>query len=127
MVGFPRPLTCEIDTSGEYHLLLPWTVAIQYGWRPTRRRNRFTLINGYRLTTRRGELHISWPGGPIIVPTRAYGPSTTSSPIWLNATTGPRRPYPGIDGYIGGQFFQQDERLIVDYTQGQQAIRVELP
>lgn len=125
VVGFSRELLCEIDTAGEYALLLPWIVAVSVGFRPTFPRNRLTLPNGYRMLTRRGILVVRWPGGDIDVPTRVYGKSTTSSAMWLNATPRAKRPYQGIDGYIGSHFFQQDEKVMIDYTQGAQSIRIE--
>lgn len=122
-----RPLICEVDTSGAYELLLPWIVAINVGFRPDRPRNRFSMINGYRLNTRRGAMQVMWNGSPKNVRARVYGSSNTSSPMWLKATQQPLRPFPGIDGYVGGAFFQHDERLAIEYRQGQPAVYVEVP
>jgi hypothetical protein len=127
VVGFSRELTCELDTSGAYHLLLPWLIAVQAGFRPTLSNSRVPLINGFPLLARRGTLQVEWPGGVIDVPTRVYGRSHTSSPMWLPTVPMPARPRPPIDGYIGGDFFQQNEKVVLEYVNGFPSVHIEVP
>lgn len=113
VVGFSTPLRCEIDTAGLYHLLIPWPTAWRYKFSISRPVSQMLLINSYPMTTQNGLLEIWWDKVKTSVPTRVYG---DSSPVFTRIR--PPRPSRGIDGYIGSKFFQADERLTLDYTQG---------
>jgi hypothetical protein len=96
-----------------YSLLLPWRTAHKYGFRPTRAPGPLLLVNSHTMVTQNGVLKVDWAGAVFDVPTRVYG---DSSPVFSRYYD-PRPPF-GIDGYVGTQFFQQDEKLTIDFTQG---------
>mgnify|MGYP006955965300 FL=1 len=109
MAGFTFSLRCQIDTFGDYQLLLlPDTAnSVRFvenlGPSPTR------LLDGRPLTTRRGFLDIDWYDSTRTVPARVLRLFDV-------------RGHPAeIKGFVGGFFFRQ-EVVQIDYKSNQVVI-----
>jgi hypothetical protein len=98
-------LTCQVDTFGDYELMLLPHIAQQTNYVPGFFLANHRLLDGRIITTRRSSLHLLLPWTHV--------PRKTSLRIFLgfNVVGHP----PAIHGFIGGEFLKH-RKLTIDYS-----------
>lgn len=107
VAGSSRSLTCQIDISGDYELLLLPTVASTLNYIPGFFPFNLRLLDGRICTTRRGKLDLAlpWQTTPTTINLRIFNRFlVTGHP-------------PLIDGFLGRDFFA-GRSLFIDYSAG---------
>lgn len=98
-------LTCQVDTFGDYEIMLPPYVARNTNYVPQLSLANHRLLDGRAITTRRGTLLLNLPW--------THSPHKASLRIFraFNVVGHP----PTIHGFIGREFLK-DRSLSIDYS-----------
>jgi hypothetical protein len=104
--SFETDLTCQVDTFGDYELMLPAHVANQLNYIPGFFPAYHRLLDGRSITTRRGKVRVivPWASAAIEVSLRIFR--------LFNVVGHP----PTIDGFLGAGFLK-DRELHINYSQ----------